>query len=143
MWDAVKRDPHARPTRRSSDLEDKKNLHTGSAEGKRTDSMMILHAGDNAPTLISLPRDSNVEIPSFVGSESGKTYPGTGRQVKLNARSEEHTSELQSRENVGCRQAGPTRSPYATLFRSRGQAEPAHRVRRGQAHGLDDDPARR
>lgn len=65
--------------------EDKKRLHTGSAEGKRTDSMMILHDGGNGPTLVSLPRDSNVEIPSFIGSESGKKYPGTGKTTKLNA----------------------------------------------------------
>ncbi|MFF8589523.1 LCP family protein [Streptomyces althioticus] len=74
--------------------EDKKRLRTGSAEGKRTDSVMILHTGDNGPTLISLPRDSNVEIPSFKGSESGKTYPGTGRQVKLNAAYAEDGPEL-------------------------------------------------
>lgn len=65
--------------------EDKKKLHTGSAEGKRTDTMMILHTGDNGSTLISLPRDSDVEIPTFKGSESGKTYQGTGRRTKLNA----------------------------------------------------------
>ncbi|MEV7088298.1 LCP family protein [Streptomyces sp. NPDC093085] len=65
--------------------EEKKKLHTGSAEGKRTDSMMILHDGSNGPTLISLPRDSRVKIPSFKGSESGKLYPDTGRQTKLNA----------------------------------------------------------
>ncbi|MEY9488203.1 LCP family protein required for cell wall assembly [Streptomyces calvus] len=64
--------------------EDKKKLHTGSAEGKRTDSMMILHTGDNGPTLISLPRDSNVTIPEFKGSESGKTQPAMGAN-KLNA----------------------------------------------------------
>ncbi|MFE7751690.1 LCP family protein [Streptomyces sp. NPDC057428] len=74
--------------------EDKKKLHTGSAEGKRTDSMLILHDGSNGPTLISLPRDSNVEIPSFVGSESGKTFKGTGRQVKLNAAYAEDGPEL-------------------------------------------------
>ncbi|TWD23044.1 LytR family transcriptional attenuator [Streptomyces sp. T12] len=74
--------------------EDKKKLHTGSADGKRTDSVMILHTGDNGPTLISLPRDSNVEIPTFKGSESGKTYPGTGRQVKLNAAYAEDGPEL-------------------------------------------------
>lgn len=74
--------------------EDKKRLRTGSSEGKRTDSVMILHTGDNGPTLISLPRDSNVEIPSFKGSESGKTYPGTGRQVKLNAAYAEDGPEL-------------------------------------------------
>ncbi|MFF4804880.1 LCP family protein [Streptomyces sp. NPDC001351] len=65
--------------------EQKKKLHTGSAEGKRTDSMMILHVGSNGDTLVSLPRDSNVTIPSYVGSTSGKTYPATGRQTKLNA----------------------------------------------------------
>ncbi|MEV6944407.1 LCP family protein [Streptomyces sp. NPDC051172] len=63
----------------------KKKLHTGSAEGKRTDSMMILHVGSNGDTLVSLPRDSNVTIPSYVGSTSGKSYPATGRQTKLNA----------------------------------------------------------
>ncbi|MFR0352984.1 LCP family protein [Streptomyces sediminimaris] len=63
----------------------KKQLHTGSAEGKRTDSMMILHVGSSGDTLISLPRDSNVTIPSYKGSASGKTYPNTGRQTKLNA----------------------------------------------------------
>ncbi|MER6425264.1 LCP family protein [Streptomyces sp. NPDC001137] len=65
--------------------EQKKQLHTGSAEGKRTDSMMILHVGDSGDTLISLPRDSNVTIPSYKGSTSGKTYPARGRQTKLNA----------------------------------------------------------
>ncbi|MFJ6086040.1 LCP family protein [Streptomyces sp. NPDC092369] len=65
--------------------EQKKDLHTGSAEGKRTDSMMILHVGDSGDTLISLPRDSDVEIPSYKGSTSGKTYPSTGRHTKLNA----------------------------------------------------------
>ncbi|QFR02635.1 LytR family transcriptional regulator [Streptomyces phaeolivaceus] len=74
--------------------EQKKELHTGSADGKRTDSMMILHTGSNGPTLISLPRDSNVEIPTFVGSESGKTFKGTGRQVKLNAAYAEDGPEL-------------------------------------------------
>jgi LCP family protein required for cell wall assembly len=74
--------------------EDKKRLRTGSAEGKRTDSMMILHDGSSGPTLISLPRDSNVEIPSFKGSESGKMFPGQGRQVKLNAAYAEDGPEL-------------------------------------------------
>ncbi|WP_369223132.1 LCP family protein [Streptomyces sp. R39] len=72
-------------SRKGMSAEDKKKLHTGSAEGQRTDSMMILHVGDNGDTLISLPRDSNVEIPSYQGSASGKVYQGTGRHTKLNA----------------------------------------------------------
>ncbi|MFI7501094.1 LCP family protein [Streptomyces sp. NPDC049687] len=73
---------------------EKKELHTGSAEGKRTDSMMILHVGSNGDTLISLPRDSDVEVPTYVGSESGKTYKGSGRHVKLNAAYAEDGPEL-------------------------------------------------
>ncbi|GAA4804507.1 LCP family protein [Streptomyces ziwulingensis] len=74
--------------------QEKKDLHTGSAEGKRTDSMMILHTGSGGSTLVSLPRDSDVEIPTFVGSESGKTYQGTGRHTKLNAAYAEDGPEL-------------------------------------------------
>lgn len=93
-------------SREGMSADDKKKLHTGSAEGKRTDSMMILHDGSNGPTLISLPRDSDVEIPSFVGSESGKTFPGQGRRVKLNAAYAEDGPELLVRtveHNTGLR----------------------------------------
>ncbi|MFF3495588.1 LCP family protein [Streptomyces sp. NPDC002795] len=72
-------------SREGMSAEDKKKLHTGSAAGKRTDTMMILHVGSGGDTLVSLPRDSNVEVPSYKGAESGKTYPATGRQTKLNA----------------------------------------------------------
>lgn len=69
-------------SREGLSAQDKKNLHTGSAQGKRTDSMMILHTGGNGNTLLSLPRDSYVTIPAFTG-ESGKKYSAT--KNKLNA----------------------------------------------------------
>ncbi|MEU4498367.1 LCP family protein [Streptomyces sp. NPDC023998] len=81
-------------SREGMSAEEKKKLHTGSAEGKRTDSMMILHDGSNGPTLISLPRDSDVEIPSFKGSQSGKLFPAKGRHTKLNAAYAEDGPEL-------------------------------------------------
>jgi len=81
-------------SREGMSAEEKKKLHTGSAAGKRTDSMMILHTGSNGPTLVSLPRDSNVTIPSYKGSDSGKLYPATGRQTKLNAAYAEDGPEL-------------------------------------------------
>ncbi|MBT2443611.1 LCP family protein [Streptomyces sp. ISL-36] len=71
-------------SREGMSAEEKKKLHTGSAEGKRTDSMMILAACGSGNTMISLPRDSWVTIPSFVGSESGKKYGARGGS-KLNA----------------------------------------------------------
>ncbi|WP_432195391.1 LCP family protein [Streptomyces sp. bgisy027] len=81
-------------SRAGMSAEEKKKLHTGSAEGKRTDSMMILHVGSNGDTLVSLPRDSNVTIPSYKGSDSGKLYESTGRQTKLNAAYSEDGPEL-------------------------------------------------
>ncbi|KUJ66694.1 transcriptional regulator [Streptomyces albus subsp. albus] len=70
-------------SREGMSAEDKKKLHTGSADGRRTDSMILLHIGDNGNTMVSLPRDSWVTIPPFTGSESGKRYPAS--QNKLNA----------------------------------------------------------
>ncbi|GGW66812.1 transcriptional regulator [Streptomyces xantholiticus] len=93
-------------SREGLSADDKKRLRTGSAEGKRTDSMMILAACGSGNTMVSLPRDSDVEIPTFVGSESGKTFPGTGRRVKLNAAYAEDGPELLVRtveHNTGLR----------------------------------------
>ncbi|MFC8718919.1 LCP family protein [Kitasatospora sp. NPDC057198] len=61
---------------------DEQSLHTGSAEGKRSDSMMILHIGDNGNTLMSIPRDSWVQIPAHLDtSGSGKTVPAATRKI--------------------------------------------------------------
>jgi LCP family protein required for cell wall assembly len=69
-------------SREGMSAEDKKKLHTGSAAGKRTDSMMILHVGSNGNTMMSLPRDWYITIPEFTGSESGKRIPA--QKQKLN-----------------------------------------------------------
>ncbi|MEU0838599.1 LCP family protein [Streptomyces sp. NPDC005962] len=70
-------------SREGMSAEDKKKLHTGSAEGRRTDSMILLHVGENGNTMVSLPRDSWVTIPAFTGSETGNRIPAS--QNKLNA----------------------------------------------------------
>ncbi|HEX6360234.1 LCP family protein [Actinophytocola sp.] len=45
--------------------EEKAKLTTGDTAGKRTDTIMVAHIPDNdtPPTLLSLPRDLNVEVP--------------------------------------------------------------------------------
>lgn len=43
--------------------QERRKLGTGFTEGARTDSIMVLHTGTGKPTLLSLPRDSYVEIP--------------------------------------------------------------------------------
>lgn len=45
---------------------DQKRLHTGSVEGQRTDTIMIMHVPViGLPTLVSIPRDSWVGIPGY------------------------------------------------------------------------------
>ncbi|MFC4565835.1 LCP family protein [Nocardiopsis mangrovi] len=47
--------------------DDLQNLRTGQAEGKRTDTIMVLYVpeGEGRPTIISVPRDSYVPIPGI------------------------------------------------------------------------------
>jgi LCP family protein required for cell wall assembly len=70
-------------SREGLSAEEKKKLHTGSADGRRTDSIILLHVGDNGNTMVSLPRDSWVTIPAFTGPDTGKRYQNS--QNKLNA----------------------------------------------------------
>ncbi|MER6692613.1 LCP family protein [Streptomyces minutiscleroticus] len=61
----------------------RKELHTGTAGGSRTDSMMLLHTGAHGTTLVSLPRDSWVTLPSYVDPDTGKHHRAV--RNKLNA----------------------------------------------------------
>ncbi|MEU8780843.1 LCP family protein [Streptomyces sp. NPDC048637] len=63
----------------------RKNLHTGGSadDGRRTDSMILLHTGAHGTTMVSLPRDSWVTIPSHIRPETGKHYRAS--KNKLNA----------------------------------------------------------
>jgi LCP family protein required for cell wall assembly len=65
--------------------EARKYLHTGGSadEGRRTDSMILLHTGAHGTTMVSLPRDSWVTIPSYIRPDTGKHYPAS--KNKLNA----------------------------------------------------------
>lgn len=87
--------------------QEKKDLHTGGPTDEgRTDSIMILHVGDNGNTMVSLPRDSDVVLPSFTGSESGKHYDATGKHIKINAAYAQDGPELLVRtveHNTGLR----------------------------------------
>ncbi|MFF7788722.1 LCP family protein [Streptomyces sp. NPDC007991] len=61
----------------------RKELHTGTAGGSRTDSMMLLHTGAHGTSMVSLPRDSWVTIPSYVDPDTGKFHRAA--KNKLNA----------------------------------------------------------
>ncbi|MFI8997364.1 LCP family protein [Streptomyces sp. NPDC053542] len=63
----------------------KRELHTGGPAdaGRRTDSMILLHTGAHGTTMVSLPRDSWVTIPSYIRPDTGMHYRAS--KNKLNA----------------------------------------------------------
>lgn len=62
---------------------EREELGTGFAEGRRTDTMMLLHIpeGDGSPTLVSLPRDSYVPIPGQGRNKLNAAYASGGPQL--------------------------------------------------------------
>ncbi|GGO91741.1 LCP family protein [Wenjunlia tyrosinilytica] len=70
-------------SRKGLSAQAKKELHTGSADGRRTDSMILLHTGAHGTTMVSLPRDSWVTIPPFIRPETGTHHRAA--PDKLNA----------------------------------------------------------
>lgn len=63
-------------SRQGLDPEEQARLNTGDAGGQRTDTIMVAHIPDNdtAPTLLSLPRDSQVEIPGHGTSKINAAF---------------------------------------------------------------------
>ena len=57
-------------------------LHTGGATpGQRSDTVMLLHIGGGAPTLVSLPRDLYVDIPGFGKNKLNAAFSFGGPQL--------------------------------------------------------------
>lgn len=63
---------------------DQKRLHTGSTEGQRTDTIMIMHVPlIGAPTLVSIPRDSWVGIPGYGQAKINSAFAMGGPQLLI------------------------------------------------------------
>lgn len=54
--------------------EQRREYGTGDAEGRRTDTIMLLHTGSGPNVLISIPRDSLVEIPGYGTTKVNAAY---------------------------------------------------------------------
>jgi LCP family protein required for cell wall assembly len=69
--------------------EERKRYGTGNASGQRTDTIMLLHTGDGPNLLMSIPRDSMVEVPGYGTSKINAAYAFGGaklltRTIELN-----------------------------------------------------------
>ncbi|MFC5185714.1 LCP family protein [Actinomadura harenae] len=60
---------------------DEKNLSTGHAAGRRTDSMMLLHYGSGGTSLVSLPRDSYLPIPGHGSNKLNAAFAFGGPKL--------------------------------------------------------------
>jgi len=61
--------------------EQRKELHTGGDVGSRTDTIMLLHTGSGPNLLMSLPRDSIVDIPGHGSSKINAAYAYGGPKL--------------------------------------------------------------
>ncbi|HEU5156563.1 MAG TPA: LCP family protein [Streptosporangiaceae bacterium] len=62
---------------------ERRKLRTGSAAGRRTDTMMLLHMGAGGTSLVSLPRDSYVPIPGRGFNKLNAAYAFGGPRLLL------------------------------------------------------------
>jgi LCP family protein required for cell wall assembly len=61
--------------------EERQELSTGNPGGSRTDSIMLLHTGSGPNLLLSLPRDSIVDIPGFGENKINAAYAFGGASL--------------------------------------------------------------
>src|SRR5690606_39765637 len=98
---AIDRALHASPTRRSSDLVGP----FGAA--RQYEAIQVAHADTTTRCCCRLARSHRFLVWTTtrdcgVGGETSTSGP-SNRETRRSVRSEEHTSELQSRENLVCR----------------------------------------
>src|SRR5690606_40767927 len=96
------RELHSFPTRRSSDLETIRVPDIGSGEGEVIE--LFVKVGDRIEadqSILTLESDkASMEIPAPKAGVVKSLKVKMGDKLKEGDRSEEHTSELQSRENL-------------------------------------------
>ncbi len=63
--------------------EQRKDLGTGGDVGQRTDTIMLLHTGSGPNLLMSIPRDSNVDIPGRGTNKINAAYAFGGPQLLI------------------------------------------------------------
>ena len=61
--------------------EERKELGTGNASGQRTDTIMMLHTGSGPNLLMSIPRDSLVEVPGYGTTKINAAYAFGGPKL--------------------------------------------------------------
>jgi len=89
-------------SREDLSAEERQELGTGRAEGRRTDTIMLLHTGSGPNLLLSIPRDSIVDIPG-VGSDQkiNAAYAFGGPELLVQTLEEETGIRIDSYVEIG------------------------------------------
>jgi LCP family protein required for cell wall assembly len=61
----------------------RKELHTGNDAGQRTDTIMLMHDGSGPTLLMSIPRDSQVEIPGHGNTKINAAFAYGGPKLLI------------------------------------------------------------
>jgi LCP family protein required for cell wall assembly len=76
-------------SRQGLTAQQRKRLGTGQAQGRRTDTIMLLHTGSGPNVLVSIPRDSIVDIPGHGRTKINAAYAYGGPRLLVKTLEEE------------------------------------------------------
>ncbi len=80
--------------------EERKELGTGNAAGQRTDTIMLLHTGSGPNLLMSIPRDSLVDIPGYGTTKINAAFAYDNGSPKLLVKTIEQNTGIRIDEYV-------------------------------------------
>ena len=81
--------------------EERQRLGTGRAEGQRTDTIMLLHTGSGPNLLLSIPRDSIVDVPGYGRTKVNAAYAYGGPELLVQTLEDESGVRIDSYVEIG------------------------------------------
>jgi LCP family protein required for cell wall assembly len=81
--------------------EQRQKFGTGTAEGRRTDTIMMLHTGSGPNLLLSIPRDSIVDVPGHGTTKVNAAYALGGPELLVQTLEEESGVRIDSYVEIG------------------------------------------
>jgi LCP family protein required for cell wall assembly len=80
---------------------DRRRFGTGTGEGRRTDTIMLLHTGSGPNLLLSVPRDSIVEVPGYGTTKVNAAYAYGGPRLLVRTLENETGIRIDSYVEIG------------------------------------------
>ncbi len=80
---------------------ERRRLGTGQAEGRRTDTIMLLHTGSGPNLLMSIPRDSIVDVPGYGTNKINAAYAFGGPKLLVETIENETGIRVDSYVEIG------------------------------------------